>query len=446
MQRDNVSNGFDNKKRFNFLDVLAFVIPVTQVIKIHLVGELYGPDIAYPVVFLFLFFSTRREKWPRELRTGIMLAALWFVGAVISDIYQSTSWEDIARGWSKILLFVVILLGIYQLVRNDLRRIILLILGEALGITLEALVNPDILAAYDPWKFGVGAGVTIAIIYLACIVLPANVFWRLIGATIIIATSFLSLALNVRALFGFTFLTGIFAAAKIAIDSRKSSRRLTVVQFAVAIVFILTVVQGMFFIYSTAASQGWLGLDAQDKYEAQTRGGSSVLMGGRDEILVSIQAVVDSPIIGHGSWARDIYYVAMLRDLLEAKGTDVAFSGNIFDNDVIPAHSHLMGSWVESGVLGGVFWIWALIISFRASFAMVNLRRPEMPFVAFVLISLVWNILFSPFAAFMRFQTAAALYLAIVVIGLAKRGSQEVTHRIVRANAPANRYGLSQKA
>jgi hypothetical protein len=45
MQRDNVSNGFDNKKRFNYLDVLAFVIPLTQVIKIHLVGELYGPDI-----------------------------------------------------------------------------------------------------------------------------------------------------------------------------------------------------------------------------------------------------------------------------------------------------------------------------------------------------------------------------------------------------------------
>ena len=41
------------------------------------------------------------------------------------------------------------------------------------------------------------------------------------------------------------------------------------------------------------------------------------------ESLVSMQAISNLPILGHGSWARDVTYVAMLRDILESKGVDV---------------------------------------------------------------------------------------------------------------------------
>jgi hypothetical protein len=435
MQRHEALNEFGGNRGIKYLDLVAFVIPLTQFIKFNIIGQLYGPDIAYPALLLFLVLSSRGGKWPSEVRTGMILIALWFLGAVISDIYQSTSWADISRGWSKILLFAVIFIAIYRLVRNDLRRMLFVILGNGLGFMLEVLISPSELGEFDPWKFGVGTGVTVAIIFLASTVFVSNLFQRITGSLLIIGISFVSLALNVRELFGSAFITGIISLGKIITDSRATSRRITIRRFAMAIVLILSVVQGTLIVYSYAASEGILGLDAQDKYIAQTTGDLGILLSGRSEMLVSAQAIADSPIIGHGSWARDAYYVLMQRDLLEAKGGDVAYYGDFNQDDLIPSHSHLMGSWVEAGILGGVFWIWALIVCFRASFAMLKLRRPEMTLVAFALINLVWNILFSPFAAYMRFQTAAPLYLAILIIRQAKKSSQKVIYNVDGTNA-----------
>ena len=50
-------------------------------------------------------------------------------------------------------------------------------------------------------------------------------------------------------------------------------------------------------LYDVAASEGWLGADAQAKYLQQS-GALGVLVGGRSEVLVSSQAVIDSPILG----------------------------------------------------------------------------------------------------------------------------------------------------
>ena len=35
------------------------------------------------------------------------------------------------------------------------------------------------------------------------------------------------------------------------------------------------------------------------------------------------------------------------------------------EEPVIPTHSHLTMAWVESGILGGVFWIYVLGLTFR---------------------------------------------------------------------------------
>ncbi len=76
-------------------------------------------------------------------------------------------------------------------------------------------------------------------------------------------------------------------------------------------------------VYAYLASSGQLGDKAQDKYEAQTRGKFGILAGGRPEVLVSWRAVLDSPILGHGSWAEDSKYSEMLKDLqLEAGYTE----------------------------------------------------------------------------------------------------------------------------
>ena len=53
------------------------------------------------------------------------------------------------------------------------------------------------------------------------------------------------------------------------------------------------------------AEKGFFEESTQEKFAQQSSGKLGVLFGGRPETLVAIQAIRDSPIIGHGSFAAD---------------------------------------------------------------------------------------------------------------------------------------------
>ena len=81
--------------------------------------------------------------------------------------------------------------------------------------------------------------------------------------------------------------------------------------------FIIVGSIGILQAYQYAARSGYLGEDAQKKYEMEASGKYGVLLGGRTELLASLPAVYDSPILGHGSWAKNrIYYIGEVRALL----------------------------------------------------------------------------------------------------------------------------------
>src|SRR5258708_14335741 len=90
----------------------------------------------------------------------------------------------------------------------------------------------------------------------------------------------------------------------------------------------------------------------------ESRCDAGVLLAGRNEFLAAGSAIRDSPFIGHGSWAKDPKYKAILYDRLAELG--YRKMGPELESDVIPSHSYVFGAWVESGILGAVFWCWAL--------------------------------------------------------------------------------------
>jgi O-antigen ligase len=172
--------------------------------------------------------------------------------------------------------------------------------------------------------------------------------------------------------------------------------------------------EGVVAIYTTAASSGMLGTEAREKFELQTEGGLGVLLGGRSELLVSTQAIADSPIIGHGSWAKDYEYVARYVWALEERGA--AIVGDPFHNALIPSHSFLFGSWVEAGILGGAVWIYILAICGRSLYSLFDSPAWSRPLITFVTLSLMWDVLFSPFGATERFFVPAALCIVLWTI------------------------------
>jgi hypothetical protein len=158
-------------------------------------------------------------------------------------------------------------------------------------------------------------------------------------------------------------------------------------------------------------SAGLISEEARAKNEAEKKGGS--LLGGRPEIQVSLQAVKDSPIIGHGSWAQDIRYVEMLFDIEVEQGVYDSSEMGELTRRFIPTHSHLMGAWVWAGIFGATFWIYVLWLTVRATIR-VAIQRPTLaPVYAWVVPGMIWQIMFSPFGLNVRMYDAVAILIMI---------------------------------
>jgi O-antigen ligase len=171
-------------------------------------------------------------------------------------------------------------------------------------------------------------------------------------------------------------------------------------------------------IYKDLAVSGNLGVAAQEKYESQVISLTGIglldtLFGGRSEILVSVRAVLDAPIWGHGSWAADYKYVAMYEYIAERLGADL---GQV-ESDLIPSHSHLFGAWVESGVVGGLFFVYVLWIVGSRTFELTKSEHPNRMLLTFVGMTMVWDVLFSPFGGEMRIKTALGIAMLLVGAG-----------------------------
>jgi O-antigen ligase len=130
----------------------------------------------------------------------------------------------------------------------------------------------------------------------------------------------------------------------------------------------------------------------------QGGGEGGVLLGGRSEILSSAMAILDSPIIGHGTWARDPKY----KFILEERRRELGYAKvGVMSDDLIPTHSHIFGAWVEAGVMGALFWFYVFCTVLRIMMRAPG-SEPILPVCIYVSIAMLWNIFFSPYGADMR--------------------------------------------
>ena len=139
------------------------------------------------------------------------------------------------------------------------------------------------------------------------------------------------------------------------------------------------------------------------------------------EVLASSQAILDSPILGHGSWAKDFKYV----DLLTARLSSLNYEIGAAPSDVglIPAHSYLLGSWVWAGLLGGVFWLAILLL---AGMLLVNLYAVRLglaPLLVFSTALLTWNVAFSPYSSSSRLLAMYGIALCLLGLSQVRRGA-----------------------
>ena len=385
-------------------DAFCFLIPVFQFIRFDLVGEMSVPDVlilaAVPIAFLRHPERLRQKPVPTILTLGLF----WLVAQIITDVLRHSAPVDYLRGWSRIVLLLASFAVVWTVACRSLRRFVLYGTGLGIGAVLAFFVSPYADTLFAPWKFALGGPVTLLVAlwvslaggkrYLA-ILLPLS------------ALAVLHAFEDVRSLAAITFLTAVFSVFHMLTARQQRLNPAHLVCLG------LTIACGLWAftqVYVHYAEQGVFGEYARHKIAAQSSGAGGLLLGGRGEILASSQAILDSPVIGHGSWARDPMYAAILAEKQAELGYKDFQHGK--PDDLIPSHSYIFGAWVESGFAGSVFWM------FVFGFTILTLLRaggsvPLLPLFAFAGFAQLWDILFSPLGATARFT--CPFYLAAMV-------------------------------
>lgn len=391
-----------------------FLIPATIFLKFSLIGTLLVSDILVAVVLPFIMLAgrLRLEDTAKKI---LILGVVWFFGQVLSDIINQTPPEDFLRGWFRILTTLLTFVVLLFLVDNQIRRVYFMLAGTAVGVAINSISVWQVWAPGLLWKFGVGTGLTLAVLLwvnrkrfgqqnLSILVL-------FLGATI-------SLLLNARAQGGHIFIACLFSyisARSSNIGHLNISRKFIRI---LPVSILMIVASGVLLqSYLYMASEGYLGQDALSKYRMQVGDTSNnpiaqLFVCGRSEFLISLDAIADSPLIGHGSWAKDEgYRLQMFREKLAA-GCEVS-EYFLEESNLIPTHSILFGTWVESGVLGGIFWLFVIWVVMRGLVTAFGTRAIPITIFTFIVFWFSWDILFSPFGGTRRIIVPAMLCTCI---------------------------------
>ena len=403
-------------RRSRVLDGAALLLGVISFWHVHIVGELYVVELLSIILFLLLWPKKNFLLFQKPVRYFLFLGSLWLLSQIVTDLYRGTPWEDLARGWAAIGMFFLLFSTVLMLVSNDVRRAYLLLFGTAIGEILQQFLQPSIYFEAEPWKFGFGS--PLALLLLSFL---GWRYWRkrnfpLHALLLIIAFGGFSMLLNARSLGGFMILTGLLVWFRFTVWGRFLTRRRPSLRQVLG--FMLIGLLSAFVViraYEFAVTHGWLGEKALAKYEMQATGKLGLIIGGRVELIPAVFAVMDSPILGHGSWAKDPRYRDYLWLLLNLGygRTEAQIEYAIEHSDLIPTHSHILQAWVWAGFLGAVFWAYVLILIVRVLYRSYWTPSPLFVLLVFLGLHGIWDIFFSPFGSSARFSWALTLTILI---------------------------------
>lgn len=388
---------------------IAFEIPV--------IGRLFLSDL---IAVLFLpaalpFLLRQRFGLLEQLLLLTFLG--WMFGALASDILNESAFADWTRGLLKIGLFGANFVFIHFACRRQLSLAIFCVIALALAGVLKFFLGQTFGADPNPlgtgWKFGPG--------YFFTLMLFAASSWmiqqerRFTGKALPFIAPALHMLLNARSLFGISLLAATAAALV------RPGRPLF--SFPVLAVVLIAAGVSSLGLYQAAAGQGLLGEDARWKHETQSAISAGIVLGGRPEAFAAMQAIADAPWLGHGSWARDYQYVDALAADIERMGGVVM--GDPVEADLIPSHSHILGAWVEHGILGAAFWLVVMIIVVAGIYQFTTYPMAWSGLLLMVAMTMLWDIAFSPFGLDRRVSVAASINLILIGISLSPGRTEE---------------------
>jgi hypothetical protein len=425
-------------RRLSPLDTVAVVAALLVAVQITVVGHLFLTEL---VLLLSLPFLLAREHTHVDRPMKLILACglLWLASQILTDFVRHTAFHDLARGWARAFFTTSSLLALDLIFRNRRRRLVLFGAGLSVGLLLGYAISPTALQRTDPWKFGLGFPITLALVLVATRTRVQR--FALLPSGILCAAAFLNLALGFRSLGGICFVAAGYVAFQ-AYSLRKAHGPPRLSVGRIALVSALTLLLGVGFLrgYEYAAGHGLLGQAAKAKYALQSSGKYKLIApfaADRPTFYIGIKAIEASPLIGHGSWANNPKYTnEALADLKRDGYTvDPNLINQLDQESRIPAHSYLLEAWVDGGVLGGIFWFVILGLVAAVFLTLYGIREELSPLIAFLMMYLTWSIFLSPYGSDQRIIATYSILVMLYAwrvrrrfVREAERAEPEVAH------------------
>jgi hypothetical protein len=399
-------------------DIITLILGLAICASVKLVGTIPGTEVVLIPLVPFLLIVRFKKVTQGKFKYLFLLLGLWLLGQIATDVYRGTGFVDWAKGDSAIIFMAMDLAGLAALVSGSERRKGLFIFSFSAGSLLATRVSPNYFFEGAPWKFGYGSGITALVVFASCFFFAQRKY----AATgmLLLGIAGLNLLLDFRSPVLILLVTiGLVIPV---IPERIGRMRIlpapgTGLRLVALSMILLATGMIAKIVITELAAAGALGEDAREKNELQQNSALGLLLGGRPEILVSSRAVIDSPILGHGSFGKDVKYTEMYRDLLVESGMHEDEFDEENENAFgrIPTHSHLMGAWVFAGVFGGLFWGYVLVLVVRGVIRATIVQPTLLPSYCYFCVSFIWDILFSPFGYSER---VAEAFLLVVVCDL----------------------------
>lgn len=400
-----------------------FLIGLFSQTQIHIVGSIAISELVFFLIAPFVFVAHqdifRRERIVLPLRLIVMA----MIGCIVATIVNHTDLISTLKGFSTIYGLWAGIVIFYVLLRKSPMSFRWYLLGGAFSFVLctfffqgdYELVQAEFMGYSEK---GAAAGIASGPLYwvgrlsgfvmwpIQGFYLKCPLAYSVLGTFIFGAWSLLTTASGRS-----SALIAVFSAALIAVGG-KSVRRMRRIRSA----FWMLVLAGILFlfafkaVYSYTASHGMLGEAAQQKYERQTRGKSSMLSlvkGGRGEVFVGLYACCRNPIWGYGSWARDHYGIVSDYMARYADPDEVAAYFEWINRPgrtqerirLIPGHSAIVQWWLWYGILGLPFWLYLLYRIYRCIRYDIAHVPEFFGYLAIALPGQLWGACFSPFGA-----------------------------------------------
>ena len=430
-----------------FMDAGLFTLGAAGAINFNLVGTLPGCEVViFPMLPVLLIYQGRRAFNQRYLWFYVLTAA-WLLGTLIADTYVGSNFEVRSKGTARVIFFMLDFTALAVLLNGKTRRLLIFAISiAAVQYWGSRNFRGDFL---EQWKFGVSQAIAVGALLVSSYYYSKSRYW---------ICGFIALglaALNLKYGFRSQLVVQLVAAVlilpifdKAPIRGRGSAGK----QSKGRVLLLLVLAGGAAYLANTsikfAGRSGLFDQSTREKFEAQSQGDLGVLVGGRPETLVAIQAIMDRPFLGHGSFPYEPKYVQMRQDIQYEHGysdtddVDESLSG------VIPTHSHLTMAWVESGILGGACWVYILFLTLRGALQLSTLRPPLAPLYSYFLVSFLWDILYSPFGSVNRIWGAFYILLSYTILNAANQESllvrqNKFQRRSARRNVRLTRPVLS---